>query len=76
MDIFAAFILVALGGLLGSSVSALYRMYDKAWHEDEEAKEKLRQRMNSIEDRMAYAYFLIGEYDNRLKKLEPSEVAE
>jgi hypothetical protein len=76
MDIFAALVLLVLGGILGLSASTLYHMYDEGWKADEEAKEKVRQRIDSLEHRIEYAYFLIGEQGNRLKKLEPTEVAE
>jgi hypothetical protein len=76
MDIFAALVLLVLGGILGLSASTLYHMYDEGWKADEEAKEKVRQRMGSIESRLAHIYCLMGEHDTRIKKLEPTEEAE
>jgi hypothetical protein len=83
MDIFAALVLVALGGLLGITVASGYFAYDAQWKKDEEKKEKLRQRVDFLESVVSRAgewnshySWRVEQLEERLKKLEPTEVAE
>jgi hypothetical protein len=83
MDIFAALVLVALGGILGVSAAWLYYLYDRGWKEDEAKREFLKQRVYILECSLSNVDGLISHYkrrieqiDERLKKLEPTEVAE
>jgi hypothetical protein len=83
MDIFAALVLVALGVIFGLSASTLYHFYDEGWKKDEAKREWLKMRVFELDADMskskewrAHYQWRIEQIDERLKKLEPTEVAE
>jgi hypothetical protein len=83
MEIFATIVLLVLGGILGLSASTLYHMYDEGWKKDEAAKERLRQRVDFLESVVSRAgewnshySWRVDQLEERLKKLEPTEVTE